>query len=148
MREWKICGALAITLLVLAAPLDSAGQGRPRPEPWVQPDGLLIGFNGAPVDGTTAETFVNGELNEAFLDIFETDLDWIVQDQPIHELLVWNWWEHINSAFVRLEPEMRRFKLVPPEAAERRLGKLKAALENLPYVKAVHLNGIFCRPDL
>ena len=137
MRKWKICGALAIILLALAAPLDSAGQGRPCAKgrvSWVMPNGLLLGFN--------------VEMNEALLDRFETDLDWIVQDQPIHELFVEYWLPNVHSAFVRLGPEARKFKSIPREAAEGRLGKLKAALENLPYVKAVHFNGLFCLPDL
>ena len=80
--------------------------------------------------------------------LFEADLDWIEQYQRIHELIVWLWLTNTHSAFVGPGPEARTFIPVPLEAAERRLGKLKAALENLPYVKAVHFNGLICLRDL
>jgi hypothetical protein len=83
-------------------------------------------------------------MDEAFRELFEEDLDWIEQDQPVHELIVWYWWTNIHSAFVGPGPEARRFKPVTREVAERRLGKLKAALENLPYVDGVFFNGIQC----
>ena len=133
MRKWKICGALAITLLVLAVPSSDAAGGGPcsnRHVPWVMPDGLIIRFN--------------VEMDEAFLELFEADLDWIEQDQRIHELIVWLWLTNIHSAFVGPGPEARTFRPVPLKAAERRLGKLKAALEDLPYVDGVFLNGINC----
>jgi hypothetical protein len=83
----------------------------------VIPNGLLIHFN--------------VESNEALLDRFETDLDWIEQDLPIHELFVRDWWTNLDSAYIGMGPEARGFRFIRIEAAERRFGKLKAALESV-----------------
>ncbi len=130
MRKWKICCAFAITSLVLVAPSSDAGRGNSCYAGRVMPNGLIVVFN---VD-----------KDEALRELFETDLDWIEQEQPIHDLFLEDWWPNIHSVFVQFGPETRRFRPVPREAAERRLGKLKAALEDLPYVDRVFLNGIFC----
>jgi hypothetical protein len=135
MSKWKIACALAITLFVLAAPSGDARGDRPCSKdrvPWVRPNGLIIRFN--------------VEMDEAFLELFEADLDWIEQNQPIHELIVWLWLTNIHSAFVGPGPEARTFRPVPREAAEGRLGRLKAALEDLPYVDGVYFNQIICLP--
>jgi hypothetical protein len=87
----------------------------------------------------------NGELR----DVFEADLDWIAQDLRIHELFVSKWIStRKNIALVQVGPEARagrrRRNPVPREVAERRLGELKAALEDLPYMYAVQYNGVVC----
>jgi hypothetical protein len=107
-----------------------ASENRPCTEGWVIPDLLIINFN--------------REVNRALRELFETDLDWIAQDQPIHELFVSRWFRRFKLAFVQLGPEARRFQPIPPKAAEQKLGKLKAALENLPYVDRANFNRALC----
>ncbi len=53
----------------------------------------------------------------------------------------------LRIALVQVGPEARGWGPVPPEVAERRLGELKAALENLPYMDIVQFNHIVCFRD-
>ena len=133
MKKWKICCAFAIPLLVVAAPSSDARGDRPCPGNWgwVVPINLLVRLD--------------REANGAVLDLFEADLDWIAQDLRIHELFVSDWIStRFKIALVQVGPEARGWRPVPPEAAERRLGRLKAALENLPYMDIVQFNHIVC----
>jgi hypothetical protein len=141
MRQWGVLAkealmrlllsALVTALLVLAAPSSDARGDRPCPEGWVFPIDLIVGLD--------------PEANGALRDVFETDLDWIAQDLRIHELFVSRWLStRKNIALVQVGPEARHRRPVPPEVAERRLGELKAALEDLPYMYAVQYNHVVC----
>jgi len=126
-----LLSALVTALLALATPSSDARGDRPCPEGWVYPIELIVGLD--------------PEANGALRDVFETDLDWIAQDLRIHELFVSRWIStRKNIALVQVGPEARdtRPQPVPPEVAERRLGELKAALEDLPYMYAVQYNGV------
>jgi hypothetical protein len=138
MRQWGVLAkevpmrlflsALVAALLVLAAPSSDARGDRPCPEGWVVPIELIVGLHSG-----------------ALRDVFETDLEWIAQDLRIHELFVSEWLStRKNIALVQVGPEARGSRPVPPEVAERRLGELKAALENLPYMYAVQYNHVVC----
>ena len=126
-----LLSALVTALLVLAAPSSDARGDRPCPEGWVVPIELIVGLD--------------PDANGALRDVFETDLDWIAQDLRIHELFVSEWLStRKNIALVQVGPEARGSRPVPPEVAKRRLGELKAALENLYYVDRVSFNHIAC----
>jgi hypothetical protein len=128
MRKWKICGALAITLLVLAAPSGYARADRPCPHGWASPIDLIVRLD-----------------DEANMALFETDLDWIAQDLRIHELFVSDWLSRrLKIALVQVGPETRARTVVPMKAVERRLGELKAALEDLYSVDLVQFNHVLC----
>lgn len=111
------------------APADDRGHGSPGEGP--SPTSLLVAFDGEPVDGTVAETYIDGIENTDFRRIVEDDLALLASIGPeLENLRIRSWHSVANAASVAWRA---------PEGFGV-LRRVKRALEALPYVEAVDLD--------